>query len=132
MSITVGSSTITVNSGAVMGAPAGTTPLFFARAWVNFNGSGTPAISGGSGTGSGNVSTITDNGVGDYTLNFGTNMTDTNYCAVATRASAATRTEIMKLSTLAAASVRVLSHVSSLGGYEVEEDASVICVVVFR
>jgi len=44
------------------------------RAWVNFNGTGTPAIRA-----SGNVSSITDNGVGDYTLNFSTAMPDANY-----------------------------------------------------
>ena len=43
------------------------------RAWVNFNGTGTPAIRA-----SGNVSSITDNGVGDYTVNLTTAMADTN------------------------------------------------------
>ena len=79
MSITVGSSTITVNSGAVMGDPPGTAPLFFARAWVNFNGTGTPAVVAG-----GNVSTITDNAVGDYMVNFSTNMSDINYAVAGT------------------------------------------------
>ena len=44
------------------------------RAWVNFNGTGTVAIRA-----SGNVSSITDNNVGDYTVNFTTAMTDANY-----------------------------------------------------
>jgi hypothetical protein len=44
------------------------------RAWVNFNGSGTPAIRG-----SGNVSSITDNGTGDFAVNFTTAMPDVNY-----------------------------------------------------
>jgi hypothetical protein len=44
------------------------------RAWVNFNGTGTPAIRA-----SGNVSSITDNGTGDYTINFSTAMPDANY-----------------------------------------------------
>jgi hypothetical protein len=48
------------------------------RAWVNFNGTGTPAIRV-----SGNVSSITDNGTGDYTVNFTTAMPDANYSAVA-------------------------------------------------
>jgi len=46
------------------------------RAWVNFNGSGTVAIRA-----SGNVSSITDNGTGDYTVNFTTAMPDANYSA---------------------------------------------------
>jgi hypothetical protein len=44
------------------------------RAWVNFNGTGTVAIRA-----SGNVSSITDNGTGNYTLNFTTAMPDANY-----------------------------------------------------
>jgi hypothetical protein len=44
------------------------------RAWVNFDGTGTPAIRG-----SGNVSSITDNNTGDYTVNFTTAMPDANY-----------------------------------------------------
>jgi len=45
------------------------------RAWVNFNGIGTISIRG-----SGNVSSITDVGVGIYTVNFTNAMPDTNYC----------------------------------------------------
>jgi len=44
------------------------------RAWVNFNGTGTVAIRE-----DGNVSSITDNGTGDYTVNFTTAMPDVNY-----------------------------------------------------
>ena len=45
-----------------------------AKAWVNFNGTGTVAIRA-----SYNVSSITDNGVGDYTMNFTTALADANY-----------------------------------------------------
>ena len=44
------------------------------RAWVNFNGTGTVAIRA-----SGNVSSITDNGTGDYTVNFTSALADANY-----------------------------------------------------
>jgi hypothetical protein len=47
------------------------------RAWVNFNGTGTVAIRA-----SGNVSSITDNATGDYTVNFTTAMPDANYSVV--------------------------------------------------
>ena len=47
------------------------------RAWVNFNGTGTVAIRA-----SGNVSSITDNNTGDYTVNFTTAMPDANYSCV--------------------------------------------------
>lgn len=49
------------------------------RAWVNFNGTGTVAIRA-----SGNVSSITDNGTGDYRVNFNNAMPDANFAFVAT------------------------------------------------
>lgn len=52
----------------------GTAPVYACRAWVNFNGTGTVTIRA-----SGNVSSITDNGVGDYTVNFTNAMPDANY-----------------------------------------------------
>ncbi|CAL62411.1 Hypothetical protein HEAR2278 [Herminiimonas arsenicoxydans] len=55
---------------------AGTAPVYACRAWVNFNGTGTVAIRG-----SGNVSSITDTGVGDYVVNFMAAMPDANYSA---------------------------------------------------
>jgi uncharacterized protein (AIM24 family) len=54
------------------------------RAWVNFNGTGTVAIRA-----SGNVTSITDNGNGDYTVNFTTAMPDANYSVVASSGGAA-------------------------------------------
>jgi hypothetical protein len=51
------------------------------RAWVNFNGTGTVAIRA-----SGNVSSITDNGTGDYTVNFTNAMPNANYTTVLTAA----------------------------------------------
>jgi len=45
-----------------------------AQAWVNFNGAGTLAIRD-----SYNVSSVTDNGTGDYTVNFSSNLANANY-----------------------------------------------------
>lgn len=56
----------------------GSAPVYACRAWVNFDGTGTVAIRA-----SGNVSSITDNGVSIYTINFITPMEDINYCAIA-------------------------------------------------
>jgi hypothetical protein len=61
-------------NASIMSTPVGTAPGYQARAWVNFNGTGTVAIRA-----SGNVSSITDNGTGDYTVNFTTSMPDANY-----------------------------------------------------
>ena len=55
----------------------GSAPIYACRAWVNFNGTGTVAIRA-----SGNVSSITDNGAGNYTVNFATAMPDANYAVI--------------------------------------------------
>jgi len=72
--------------GTVAVIPTGTTNFGFdsgfgsagtaygVRTWVNFNGTGTVAIRA-----SGNVSSITDRGVGQYTVNFATNLPDADY-----------------------------------------------------
>jgi hypothetical protein len=76
--VTNGSERMRIASDGQLSAviPGGSTlyPSFTARAWVNFNGEGTVAIRA-----SGNVSSITDNGTGDYTVNFTTAMPDANY-----------------------------------------------------
>ena len=50
-----------------------------AKAWVHFNGTGTIAVNA-----SHNVASLTDNGVGDYTVNFTTAMVDANYAVAGT------------------------------------------------
>lgn len=68
------------NSAPALGN-VGTAPVYAARAWVNFNGTGTVAIRA-----AGNVSSITDNGVGDYTINLTNALPDTNYSVLTTTA----------------------------------------------
>ncbi len=58
---------------------SGAAPVYACRAWINFNGLGVVAIRG-----SGNVSSITDIGVGDYTVNFATALADVNFSAAVT------------------------------------------------
>jgi hypothetical protein len=48
--------------------------VYTAKAWVNFDGTGTVAIRA-----AGNVTSITDNGTGIYTLNFTNALSDANY-----------------------------------------------------
>jgi hypothetical protein len=57
----------------------GSAPVFAVRAWINFNGTGTVSIRG-----SGNVSSLTDNGTGNYQVNLTSNMPNTNYSGFAT------------------------------------------------
>ena len=90
---TVASTTYVDTAVAAAPAPAalstasGSAPSYSARAWVNFNGTGTVAISA-----SGNVTSITDGGVGIFTVNFTTSLPDANYSVVATTSGAATGT----------------------------------------
>ena len=65
-----------ITAAKLDGAQSGSAPIYGARAWVNFNGTGTVAIRA-----SGNVSSITDNGTGDYTVNLTTAMSDASYPA---------------------------------------------------
>ena len=70
------SGNLSFNSGYGSSAVA-----FGCRAWVNFDGT---TNTGGFCTirGSGNVTTVADNGTGDYTINFTNAMPDANYNAV--------------------------------------------------
>lgn len=73
-------STSKILNGAVTTAKLGTNEASgLCKAWVNFNGTGTVAIRA-----SYNVSSITDNGVGDYTVNFTTALADANYSTTIT------------------------------------------------
>jgi hypothetical protein len=65
-------STLKVNS--ITPANAGSEDYFLARAWVNFNGTGTVAIRA-----DGNVSSITDYGSGDYGVNYSSSISDASY-----------------------------------------------------
>lgn len=90
-----------IQPGAVQGTATGTPPIFqdsagteigtLCRAWVNFNGTGTVAIRAAF-----NVSSITDNGTGNYTANFTNAMPDAKYCClgVATKGSSVNIREI--------------------------------------
>ena len=63
-----------VDVATALSTATGSAPSYSARAWVNFNGVGTPSIRE-----SGNVSSIVDTGVGIYTVNFTTAMPDADY-----------------------------------------------------
>ena len=93
------------------------------RAWVNFNGTGTVAIRA-----SFNVSSITDNGTGNYTVNFTTAMPDTNYSIVGTVEDSNFSTLVTSVGgTLTTNAVQVLTGLE-LTKYEYER----VYVVVFR
>ena len=105
--------------------------VFTCKAWVNFNGTGTVAIRA-----SGNVTSITDNGTGDYTVNFTTSMSDINYSAAMyvaqseSASSAAVRNtgDCQKLTT----GFRFIAGYPTSNGGLVALDQASINVAVFR
>jgi hypothetical protein len=66
-----------VDGTKLSGAQTGDAPVYGIRAWVSFDGTGAGATR--TIRGSGNVGSVTDNGTGDYTINFTTVMPDANY-----------------------------------------------------
>ena len=79
-----------------------------AKAWVNFNGTGTVAIRDNF-----NVSSITDNGTGDYTATFTTAMANANYAyTYGITYNSTTRESVVQVQTVAASSIRILTGYS--------------------
>jgi len=107
--------------------------VYTCKAWVNFNGSGTVAINA-----SGNVSSITDNGTGDYTINFTNAMDDANYCFTACNkagtdsASRFTTVMVQGNNTPTTTSLRILHGISLYGTDNYFKDSTIINVAVFR
>jgi hypothetical protein len=98
-----------------------------AKAWVNFNGTGTVAIRA-----SFNVTSITDNGTGDYTVNFTNALEDANYCVVTggTRSDGLQST-ILGLITTTAPSTTV-ARVFNKDDGGTANDALYACISIFR
>jgi hypothetical protein len=103
------------------------------RAWVNFNGTGTPAIRA-----SGNVSSITDNAAGDFTVNFTNALVDTNYCVNAWARGDATTNIVYgwvsstSTGTKTTSAVRIISGMQQDGITYRSADSAEIGVSVFR
>ena len=103
-----------------------------AKAWVNFNGTGTVAIRRAF-----NVSSITDNGTGDYTVNFTNAMSDANYCVsseyqadyILYSGSAATRVKF--LHSQATSNFRIVTGYQYVGGGSANSDSPIVCSAVF-
>jgi len=122
--LSVSSGNLQFNSGYGSVATA-----YGCRAWVNFNGTGTVAIRA-----SGNVTSITDNGVGDYTVNFTNAMPDANY-SVQTFCSNTSSNSWYAFPnpTINTGNVRVYSVVKNfVSDAPALSDSSLVMVAVFR
>lgn len=96
------------NSGREMGQ--------LCKAWVNFNGTGTVAIRD-----SFNVSSITDNGVGSYTVNLINAMSDTNYAPLATATSGTTPRCVIGAFVSTTSAIAVVTHQLGVGNLDVSQ-----------
>lgn len=114
---------------------AGTQNGTLCRAWVNFNGTSTVAIRAQF-----NVSSITDNGTGDYTVNFSNAMTDANFgfSTAGDRGGGAAETRSNQLSWVAQKDrgtgyIRLTTGGSTTTpGISAPEDQTHVSVTVFR
>lgn len=103
------------------------------KAWVNFNGTGTPAIRAAF-----NVGSITKNGTGDYTLNFTTALPDANYETSLTASdsntsslySGSTAARIPTVGALSTGSVRI--YTGYMYSSSALQDQAYINVAIFR
>lgn len=122
---------IALDAVAISSSP-GDAPRFACRAWVEFNGTGTPAIRA-----SGNVASITDNGVGDYTINFSTAMPDADYAVMGSARYDTTNANdghptvgirrITGAKTTTSVRITVINPATNAAF-----DADIICVAIFR
>jgi hypothetical protein len=127
-------STLVLKNGVANTPPtiqdsSGTQIGTFCRAWVNFNGTGTVAIRA-----SFNVSSITDNGTGDYTVNFTTAMPDANYsvCGTASLLASGTATPRFVAPTSQAGLSASVAQVRTANDGGTTEDCAAVYIAIFR
>jgi hypothetical protein len=102
---------------------SGSAPSYSARAWVNFNGTGTVAIRA-----SGNVSSITDNGTGNYTANFTTAMADANFGITGIKNNQTSNIGAnLKVSSYTTSNVQVESYENNAN-----VDCTTVCIAIHR
>jgi hypothetical protein len=118
------------NLAGTQTVPVSTVAQGSAKAWVNFNGTGTVAIRA-----SFNVSSITDNGVGNYTVNFTNALVDADFAVSgAFNVDSATRVAVLSSSSPTSGGVDIKTlrpNGDALSTY-VGFDYSNISVAIFR
>lgn len=115
------------NSAGSSSVPVNTVINGSAKAWVNFNGTGTVAIRD-----SFNVSSITDNGTGDYTVNFTSALPDADYSfSGAGRHVAGTTVPVIVQHDSVNATTTAF-RLQAFNGNAAVRDTSVVCINFFR
>ena len=101
-----------------------------AKAWINFNGTGTIAIRD-----SFNVSSISDLATGEYAINFTNSMADTNYCFNCS-SGATFNVDVHVFNNVSQANmetgtIRVGCRYSS-SDHQHQRDCEIVCVTIFQ
>jgi hypothetical protein len=125
-------STLVIKNGVANTPPtiqdsAGTQIGTFCRAWVNFNGTGTVAIRA-----SFNVSSITDNGTGDYTVNFTNALSDANYSVVSTGGLKDETFGLFLQNSVAGSRTTALIKILTASPAGTNQDATYVNIAIFR
>lgn len=114
------------NAGSAnkLSADSGSAPSYGCRAWCNFIGSGTASIRA-----SGNCSSLTDNGAGDWTVNLTTALPDTNFAAIVSmqQNGASGQTALLE-GARTTSTIRVISQNTNIS----RSDSDTFCVALFR
>jgi hypothetical protein len=121
-----GSAGVTTNAGGSVNPSTNVEGINYScRAWVNFNGTGTVAINA-----SGNVTNITDNSQGNYTINITTAISDANYSAVfGGRYSTGQANQGFGIVSQTTSAVRVITGTPS---NNTAQDFDIVCAAIFR
>ena len=101
-----------------------------AKAWVNYKGTATRGINA-----SLNVSSVTYNSTGSYTINFTNAFADANYASVGTCQTTASFAVVLKLATTGqttSASNIITAYQSGGSGQDLNVDSDLICMAFFR
>lgn len=126
-SVSVADGSITLAKLSTSSTEADNVAKRVSKAWVNFNGSGTPAIRDDF-----NVSSITDNSTGNFTINFSANMANVNYSCVVSASDGSVDSNVVSVSPISVAtylttSCRIGVSASSTGA----NDAEIISAIFF-
>lgn len=113
------------NAAGSKSVPVATVVDGSAKAWVNFNGTGTVAIRA-----SFNVTSITDNTTGDYTVNLTTALTDASYSA--TLSSAVNSTTAGVVSPIGAAPTASALRIKTYGATFIATDSEFVYCTFHR
>jgi hypothetical protein len=105
---------------------SGSAPVYACRAWVNFDG-GAPSIRA-----SGNVSSVTKNGTGDYTVNFTTAMPDANYSVVGLADTTNIANRSAAIWTPGTDQTSSLVRITTLSSANAVFDATFVSLAIFR